>query len=585
MADPLSITASVTGLLSVAGKVCTIISGFISNVSDAPASARAALAAVEEMRMVLTSVRKVMDSLMRLPAERKEMIHVRHLVITFREAIQSFSELEAVVSPAAGSADGRSSKWDRVKWVLEEERITRSVQRLELHKNSLSTMLSILHCESGLEAQKSYNNLEEMMKKILDQNEALTRRLEEYGISCAAEAASVRFFDDNQSMIAGRDPSADFPSLLPQILEDSVSLEASINSAISPREFEVILERTRVYMGIRSNDSDMSFDSSAVRTNAWSLLSGISLNDISVISVIALPISLEEITSIGPDLTFAKFMSSTKELVPKRSASDGSLPNPQQQKVVRRARRQVQPALGKTVELFKRSQKGHDTTMTPRVNWDDPLSRPSGTSVGSLGLYKLVVLGDGGVDKTALVIQFCLNHFVKTYDPTIEDSYRKRVIVDGKACMVEIADTTRQEEYTGLLDRWIRNGEGFLLVYSITNRDSFERVRKFHRQVQSVKDHQREWQTVQGYRFLANGPPIMLVGNKSEQQHERQVSTQEGQVLANELGCGFVETSCKNCVNVEKAFVDVVRMIRRQRMLAVPTADNSDHLGDRFDYF
>lgn len=145
MADPLSITASVTGLLSVAGKVCTIISGFISSVNDAPSSARAALAAVEEMRMVLISVRKVMDSLPRQPTDRKEMIHVKHLVVTFREAIHSFSELEAVVSPAGSSVDGRGFKWDRVKWVLQEERILQSVQRLEVHKNSLSTMLSILH--------------------------------------------------------------------------------------------------------------------------------------------------------------------------------------------------------------------------------------------------------------------------------------------------------------------------------------------------------------------------------------------------------------------------------------------------------
>jgi hypothetical protein len=143
MADPLSIAASVTGLLSVAGKTCTIISGFISSVADVPNSARTALAAVEEMRMVLTSVRQVMDRLSRLPRNRKEMIHVRHLVITFRESIRSFSELEAIVNPAAG-ADGRSSKWDRLKWILEEEKILHSVQRLELHKTSLSVIISIL---------------------------------------------------------------------------------------------------------------------------------------------------------------------------------------------------------------------------------------------------------------------------------------------------------------------------------------------------------------------------------------------------------------------------------------------------------
>ena len=58
----------------------------------------------------------------------------------------------------------------------------------------------------------------------------------------------------------------------------------------------------------------------------------------------------------------------------------------------------------------------------------------------------------------------------------------------------------------------------------------------------------------------------MLVGNKSDRVTEREVSTQEGHALARELGCEFVEASAKNCINVEKAFYDVVRQLRRQRM-------------------
>lgn len=57
----------------------------------------------------------------------------------------------------------------------------------------------------------------------------------------------------------------------------------------------------------------------------------------------------------------------------------------------------------------------------------------------------------------------------------------------------------------------------------------------------------------------------MLVGNKCDRVTEREVSTQEGQALAKDLGCEFVEASAKNCVNVEKAFFDVVRQLRRQR--------------------
>ncbi|KPI44854.1 Protein ras-2 [Cyphellophora attinorum] len=193
---------------------------------------------------------------------------------------------------------------------------------------------------------------------------------------------------------------------------------------------------------------------------------------------------------------------------------------------------------------------------------------------GRMTLYKLVVLGDGGVGKTALTIQLCLNHFVETYDPTIEDSYRKQVSIDQQSCMLEVLDTAGQEEYTALRDQWIRDGEGFILVYSITSRNSFTRIQKFHNQVQRVKESGNP-NSPTGTSYLPaqmnsaptySGPvPVMLVGNKSDKHHEREVSSQEGQALARELGCEFVEASAKNCINVEKAFFDVVRQLRRQR--------------------
>lgn len=179
-------------------------------------------------------------------------------------------------------------------------------------------------------------------------------------------------------------------------------------------------------------------------------------------------------------------------------------------------------------------------------------------------LYKLVVLGDGGVGKTALTIQLCLNHFVETYDPTIEDSYRKQVVIDNTACMLEVLDTAGQEEYTALRDQWIRDGEGFVLVYSISSRSSFTRIPRFHGQILRVK----ESSTTGGNYSANNNVPIMLVGNKSDRVTEREVSTQEGHALARDLGCEFVEASAKNCVNVERAFYDVVRILRRQRQIS-----------------
>ncbi|KAJ3123824.1 Ras GTPase ras2 [Nowakowskiella sp. JEL0407] len=167
-------------------------------------------------------------------------------------------------------------------------------------------------------------------------------------------------------------------------------------------------------------------------------------------------------------------------------------------------------------------------------------------------LYRLVVLGDGGVGKTALTIQLCLNHFVETYDPTIEDSYRKQVVIDDLPCILEVLDTAGQEEYTARLrDQWIRDGEGFLLVYSITSRHTFDRVVLFREQLGRVKD--------------TSDVPLILVGNKCDKSAEREVPKEEGQSMARRLKCDFIETSAKTGVNVERAFYQVVRMIRRER--------------------
>jgi len=186
-------------------------------------------------------------------------------------------------------------------------------------------------------------------------------------------------------------------------------------------------------------------------------------------------------------------------------------------------------------------------------------------SHGKMTLYKLVVLGDGGVGKTALTIQLCLNHFVETYDPTIEDSYRKQVVIDQQSCMLEVLDTAGQEEYTALRDQWIRDGEGFVLVYSISSRASFARIEKFHHQIQRTMN-------------ASFGPaPVMLVGNKCDRVTEREVSTQEGSALAKQLNCEFVEASAKNCINVETAFFNVVRQLRKQRANAPPARDSKGY--------
>jgi len=164
---------------------------------------------------------------------------------------------------------------------------------------------------------------------------------------------------------------------------------------------------------------------------------------------------------------------------------------------------------------------------------------------------KLVVVGSGGVGKSSLTLQFVHNCFPEDYDPTIEDNFRKQAVVDEGCQMLDILDTAGQEEFNCMKDQWIRGGEGFLVVYSVDDRKSFEDVSEHREFIMKVKD------SVKG--------PIVLVGNKCDlSEHERRVSYFEGKQLAESLGIHcFFEASAKNKINVEECFHELVREVRR----------------------
>ena len=102
--------------------------------------------------------------------------------------------------------------------------------------------------------------------------------------------------------------------------------------------------------------------------------------------------------------------------------------------------------------------------------------------------YRLVVVGEGGVGKSALTIQFIQSHFISEYDPTIEDSYRKQCVIDKNVALLDILDTAGQEEYSAMREQYMRTGEGFLLVYSAVNRSTFECIPRYYQQILRVKE-------------------------------------------------------------------------------------------------
>ncbi|VDP21024.1 unnamed protein product, partial [Onchocerca flexuosa] len=176
---------------------------------------------------------------------------------------------------------------------------------------------------------------------------------------------------------------------------------------------------------------------------------------------------------------------------------------------------------------------------------------------------QVVVLGSGGVGKSALTVQFVSNTFIEKYDPTIEDFYRKEIEVDGHPCVLEILDTAGTEQFASMRDLYIKNGQGFVVVYSITSQQTFHDIKTMREQIIRVKG--------------TDQVPILLVGNKCDLIHQRQASTfkglkyylkdnkfemvrtEDGIGLAEYWSCPFTECSAKSAHNVNTVFAEIVR--------------------------
>lgn len=172
-------------------------------------------------------------------------------------------------------------------------------------------------------------------------------------------------------------------------------------------------------------------------------------------------------------------------------------------------------------------------------------------------------MGGGGVGKSALTTMYMTNNFIKEYDPTIEDNYRKQVVVDGEVALLDILDTAGQEEYSAMRDQYINFGKGFLLAYSITSRISYDELIEIHQSILRAKD--------------TDCVPMVLCATKSDLEDERVISKAEGADLASNLKCPFFESSAKTHVNVDEVFSELVRVMRKEDKLNEPAdAGNGD---------
>jgi small GTP-binding protein len=172
--------------------------------------------------------------------------------------------------------------------------------------------------------------------------------------------------------------------------------------------------------------------------------------------------------------------------------------------------------------------------------------------------YKLVVLGSGGVGKSALTIQLVQGRFVLVYDPTIEDSYKKTVTVDGREVLLDVVDTAGQDEFKGMRQTYIRSGKGFLLVFALNDIRSFNALDEFQRDIRAGADR--------------DDLPVVVCGNKCDLP-ERAVTREQAERLCSEYGFTYFETSSKNNVNVTEAFLELARQMRAQNPDAAPPGE------------
>lgn len=174
----------------------------------------------------------------------------------------------------------------------------------------------------------------------------------------------------------------------------------------------------------------------------------------------------------------------------------------------------------------------------------------SGSSRTGRRKYKLVILGDGGVGKSALVIQFVSHRFQEYHDPTIEDAYEQQCRIDGEPAHLDILDTAGQPEFTAMREQYMRKGEGFIICYSITDRRSFDEVMAYKKLINRVR--------------CRDDIPIIIAANKCDLEDRRKVNHEEGMALARQLGCPFYETSAVLRKCVDDVFQGLVREIRRK---------------------
>lgn len=173
---------------------------------------------------------------------------------------------------------------------------------------------------------------------------------------------------------------------------------------------------------------------------------------------------------------------------------------------------------------------------------------------------------EGGVGKSCLTAQFVHNEWIESYDPTIEDSYRTQMTVDQRQVVLEIMDTAGTDQFVAMRDLYMKTGQGFLLVFSITSESSLSEIAGLRDEIIRIKDD--------------DSVPIVICGNKADLEEHRTVPRARGFEVSRRWGAPYYETSARTKTNVEEAFIDLCRQMLRRYDAG---GDISSHRNEEYD--
>ncbi|KAJ7999766.1 hypothetical protein DPEC_G00197820 [Dallia pectoralis] len=235
-----------------------------------------------------------------------------------------------------------------------------------------------------------------------------------------------------------------------------------------------------------------------------------------------------------------------KEILRRRASTPipaSHLPGPRGRELLTDSRH---PRLGQSA-----SYHPGDTSLRCRASWSSEDSDGDSEGSGAECVHRVVLLGDHGVGKSSMAKIFA--GIQETHDHT-EDTYEKTMTVDGEETTLIVMDTwenEKQEDETWVQDYCMQVGNAYVIVYSITDRGSFESASELRIQLRRIRQ--------------AENIPIILVGNKSDLVRSREVAVEEGRACAVVFDCKFIETSASLHHNVHELFEGVVRQIRLRR--------------------